>query len=85
MNTYVNFVWAKSLFTSKTFWANVAMIIVTLVDYATTANLPIVGEQWWPLVVALVNIVLRKFTTQPVVMGSAKQVAAPVQQNSTVG
>ena len=57
----------KSIFASKTFWANVIMGILVLIQWAT--------DQAWidielqAAIIAVANVILRKITTEPVKIG----------------
>ena len=59
------FVPTKSIFRSKTFWANLLGGVLVLLEYLDTIDLPGGGEAIATGLV-LVNLALRYLTTQPV-------------------
>ena len=60
----------KSLFQSKTVRANASVVVVTvltfLVNYLTTGSVPDEWLPYVPAIVAVANVILRLFTTQPI-------------------
>lgn len=63
----------KSILQSKTIWANASVVVVTLltflVNYLTTGSVPEAWLPYVPAIVAVANLVLRFFTTQPIDVG----------------
>jgi hypothetical protein len=60
----------KSLFTTKTFWINLLMAALTILDMQYFGNM--VPEQIKALIVLGVNMVLRLLTNQPVTLAGGK-------------
>lgn len=56
---------SKSIFSSKTFWVNVIAVIGMIVQGATGSTF-LIGVENQATILALVNIVLRTVTKQPV-------------------
>lgn len=60
----------KSLFSTKTFWVNLLMAILTILDMQYFGNL--VPESIKAIIVLGVNMVLRLLTNQPVTLAGGK-------------
>jgi hypothetical protein len=65
---------SKSLFKSKTFWFNVAVVLVAVVDALAVQNVALVTEPWFVALVGFVNVVLRPLTKQPVTLKGGERV-----------
>lgn len=62
---------SKSIFTSKTFWANVLGVAADAILHYSGVLPP----EWQPYIVmagGIINVVLRAITTQPVTLGGGK-------------
>lgn len=77
MKTY----FAKSLFVSKTFWVNVALILAAIAEQSDIIN--VLPGNVGPVLLqtaAVINICLRVFSVRPVAMiapGDVKAIAVP--------
>lgn len=59
--------WLRGLLLSKTFWFNVlALVVVVASRYGYTGELPPEWEAMVPVVIALVNLILRVMTRRAV-------------------
>ena len=59
--------WSESLFVSRTFWFNIAAMLVALASATDIA--PIIPSSWSPTILAaasVINIALRMWTVRPV-------------------
>ena len=61
---------AKSIFVSKTFWANVLMLALSVLDNAYFGNM--VSAELKGIIITVVNIALRFLAVQPVTVSGAK-------------
>lgn len=60
---------------SKVLWANAMFMALAGVEMNWHFLRGVIGDTWWGIgafVVAMVNIVLRAFTTQPITMNAQK-------------
>jgi len=63
MKTY----FAQSIWVSRTFWVNIAVIVLAMAEAKDIINvLPPGVMKYVPTVIAIINIILRKTTVRPV-------------------